>query len=79
MQQTAGKCCIRPSPSYLSHPLKPDNLAPICNNISEKVLRGKLQAGCRSRRSDGQLGRTVSRFRAGTGCSRAVNSGSAIL
>ena len=27
--------------------LKPDNLARICNNISEKVLRRKLQVGCR--------------------------------
>ena len=48
MQQNPSFCCIRPTSPYLSAPLKPDNLARICNNISEKVLRLKLQVGCRN-------------------------------
>ena len=30
--------CIRTTLPYLSHPLKPDNLPPVCNDLSEKVL-----------------------------------------
>ena len=39
-----AECCIRPTSPYLIAALKPDNLPEICNNISEKVLRRKLQA-----------------------------------
>ena len=40
VQQNTYFCCIRPTSPYLSAPLKPDNLAPICNNNSENMLRG---------------------------------------
>ena len=39
VQHFAVFCCIRPTPSYLRPLLKPDNLGPICNNISERVLQ----------------------------------------
>ena len=39
MQGNTIKACIRAGSSYLSHLLKPDNLQPICKNVSEHVLR----------------------------------------
>ena len=33
------KCCIPPTTLYLDPPPKRDNLASVCNNISEDVLR----------------------------------------
>ena len=38
MQGNTRKACIHAPAPYLSHLLKPDNLAPICNNDSDQAL-----------------------------------------
>ena len=48
MQQNSMKCCIRQTSPFLSASLIPDNLARICNNDSDKLLRGELQVRCRN-------------------------------
>ena len=38
MQENTVFPCIRDLAPYLSHPLKLDNLPPICKDVSEEVL-----------------------------------------
>ena len=38
MQEKNEFPCIRSALPYLRHPLNSDNLRPICNDLSEKVL-----------------------------------------
>ena len=41
------KDCIPNSAPYLSHPLKLDNLPPICKHVSEHVLHNRVSVGVR--------------------------------